>query len=138
MNHWKAMMILLAVAGAASARAAGTPDLAAGHWTGQIDRGGWLQPLWLEIEKDGDSYRGEWSSDAGVPSEQLDKVVVKGDSVRFETERLLFVGHVQGSRLSGTISRKGTHQREGEFTATYDSPAAEYNPGSEPVFPIGE
>jgi len=107
MTGKKMILILAAVAGCASVRPASSRDLAAGHWTGQIDRAGWLQPLSLDIENDDGTYRGEWRAADGIASEPLQKVDVSGDTVRLETDKLLFVGRVQGSKLSGTVSRKG-------------------------------
>jgi hypothetical protein len=135
MNAWKAIVILGAFAGCASFRAAGERDPAVGRWTGEIDRGGWQQPLAFEIEKDGNSYRGDWRADVGVPEQALQKVDVTGDTVRLETDKLVFLGHLQGSKLSGTVSRKGTHDREGQFSLTHDDWRWEdYEPGTEPDF----
>jgi len=133
MTGKKMIVILAAVAGCASVRPASSRDLAAGHWTGQIERDGWLQPLSLDIENDDGTYRGEWRAEDGIPSEPLQKVDVSGDTVRLETDKLLFVGRVQGSKLSGTVSRKGTGVAQGEFSVIQDG-YLEHNPGSEPVF----
>ena len=132
MNGWKMIVILAAFAGCASMRPAASRDLAAGRWTGEVDRGGWPQPLAFEIENDGNSYRGEWRSE-GVPDQRLEKVVVTGDAVRLETGQLVFLGHLQGSKLSGTVSRQGTNVGEGEFSVTHDDFRWEdYEPGTEP------
>jgi len=45
MTGKKMIVILAAVVGCASMHPTSSRDLAAGHWTGQIDRDGWLQPL---------------------------------------------------------------------------------------------
>jgi len=133
MNGWKMTVILAAFAGCASMRPAASRDLAVGRWTGEVDRGGWPQPLAFEIENDGNSYRGEWRTEAGVPGQPLQKVVVTGDAVRLETDHLVFLGHLQGSKLSGTVSRKGTNIGEGEFSVTHDDFRWEdYEPGTEP------
>jgi len=66
----------------------------------------------------------------------LAAVDVSGDTVRLETDKLLFVGRVQGSKLSGTVSHKGTDVAQGEFSVIHDDDPGylEHNPGSEPVF----
>ena len=136
MTGKKMIVILAAVAGCASMHPTSSRDLAAGHWTGQIDRDGWLQPLSLDIENDDGTYRGEWRAADGIASEPLQQVDVSGDTVRLETDKLLFVGRVQGSKLSGTVSHKGTDVAQGEFSVIHDDGPGyvEHNPGSEPVF----
>ncbi len=126
----KTLAIVAALVGCASVRPVG--DLAAGHWTGEIDRGGWLQPFSLDIDHDAGSYRGEWRSQLGLRSEPLQNLDVEGDTVRFETDKLLFMGHVQGRKLSGTVSRKGAELPDAQFTVIHDDP----RPGrdKEPIF----
>jgi len=134
-SGWKQMMIAaVALAGCAGVHPTSGRDSVAGRWTGEVDRDGWSQPLAFEIEKDGDSYRGEWRSDAGGPVEQLQTVAVKGEAVRLETDKLLFSGQLQGNTLSGTVSRKGADAPEGQFSVTYDDDPRHqgYEPGSEP------
>ncbi len=139
MTGWKTIVSLAAFAGCASLHPAASRDLAVGHWKGEIDRGGWLQPLAFEIEKDGNSYRGDWRSEVGVPGQPLQKVEVTGDAVRLETDKLVFLGHLQGSKLLGTVARKGTHVQEGQFSLTHDDWRWEdYEPGTEPEFPLSQ
>jgi len=132
MTGKKLIVILAAAAGCATMHPASSRDLAAGHWSGQIDRDGWLQPLSLDIENDDGTYRGEWRASAGIASEPLQKVDVSGDTVRLETDQLLFVGRIRGSKLSGTVSHKGTDGADGQFSVIHDE--VEHNPGSEPIF----
>src|SRR5258707_12891114 len=73
MTGWKTIVSLAAFAGCASLHPAASRDLAVGHWKGEIDRGGWLQPLAFEIEKDGNSYRGDWASGSGGPGRPFAK-----------------------------------------------------------------
>lgn len=52
---------------------------------------------------------------AGVrANRQSDRVDVQGDQVRFETEKLRFVGHLSGRTLSGTVTDKRADASEGE------------------------
>jgi len=101
--------------------------------------GGWLQPLAFEIEKHGNSYRGDWRSEPGVPDQPLQKIEVAGETVRLETDKLVFLGHVQGSKLLGTVSRKDTHVREGQFSLAQDDWRwGDYEPGTEPELPLSQ
>jgi hypothetical protein len=129
MATWKSIAILAAVTGCAGAQTARQRDLAAGHWIGEIDRGGWPQPLSLDFERDNGAYRGQWSTEPGVRSKPLESVEIQGDEVRFETDKLRFVGHVAGTTLSGTVSQKAADAPLGEFSVTQEPEA--YSPGSE-------
>jgi hypothetical protein len=127
---WKTMTILaVALAGCAGVPTMRQRNLASGRWSGEIDRDGWLQPLSLDIDGENGAYRGEWRSVAGVRSRPLENFAVQGDEVRFETDKLRFVGHVTGSTLSGTVLQKSADTRFGEFSVTRDGEA--YLPGSE-------
>jgi hypothetical protein len=139
MNGWKTIVTLIAFAGCASLRTAADRDPAVGRWKGEIDRGGWLQPLAFEIEKHGNSYRGDWRSEPGVPDQPLQKIEVAGETVRLETDKLVFLGHLQGSKLLGTVSRKDTHVREGQFSLAQDDWRwGDYEPGTEPELPLSQ
>jgi hypothetical protein len=130
MTGWKTIAMLASLAGCAGVQTTRQTDFAPGRWIGEIDHDGFLQPLALDIERQDDAYRGEWRS--AVRSRPLENVEVQGDQVRFETDKLRFVGHVSGSTLSGTVSDKGANARLGEFSVTQGEPGrAVYNPGSE-------
>lgn len=133
MDAAKTILMCAAVAGCAGMTPAAMHDRVAGHWTGLLDHGGWVQPLALEIDDVKGSWRGEWRPGPGGSSEPLHRMDVDGRAVRFETDKLLFVGHLQGSALVGTVSRKDTNAAEGKFFVTHDEMA--YEPGSEPAFP---
>jgi hypothetical protein len=132
MTGWKTVAILAALTGCAGVQTTGQRD-ASGHWVGEIDRDGWLQPLALHIEREGGgAYRGEWRSAVGVRSRPLESIQVQGEEVRFETDKLRFVGHVNGGTLSGTVTQKPADARFGEFSVSQEEPdRAAYNPGSE-------
>jgi len=51
-------------------------------------------------------------------------VQVRGNEVRFETDRLLFVGQMSGSNLSGTVTHK---DQEEQARIKYD-PGSEWTP----------
>ena len=129
MTKWTMMAILVALAGCAGAQTMRQRGFASGHWVGEIDRDGSLQPLSLDIESENGAYRGEWRSVAGVRSRPLENVDVQGDEVRFETDKLRFLGHLSGSTLSGTITHKPADVPFGEFSVT--SGRDRYSPGSE-------
>jgi hypothetical protein len=93
---------------------------ASGHWLGEIDRDGWLQPLSLDIDQEKGLYRGEWSSPTGIRSRPLENVEVQGDEVRFETDKLRFVGHVNGGTISGKVTNKLADAPVGEFSVMQD------------------
>src|SRR5438874_11959833 len=100
------MAILVALAGCAGAQATRQRDFASGHWVGEIDRDGSLQPLSLHIESENGAYRGGWRSVAGVSSRPLEDVDVQGDGVPFENDKVRFLGHLSGSTLAGTVAHK--------------------------------
>jgi hypothetical protein len=138
MTGWKTVAIVTALTGCAGVQTIGQRD-ASGHWVGEIDRDGWLEPLALDIERENGDYRGEWRPAVGVRSRPLESVQVQGEEVRFETDKLRFVGRVSGSTLSGTVTQKATHARLGEFSVSQEeTDQAAYSPGSEwapEVFP---
>ena len=136
MNRWMKIAIVAALAGSAGVQAKDRGNLAAGAWRGEIDGEGWIQPLNFDLDQQADGWRGEWRSFAGSASKPLQSVEVQGDQVRFETDKLLFVGQVSGSRLSGSVSNK-TGASVGEFSAVHDGADLDhYNPASEPSFPL--
>ena len=136
MNRWTKMAIVAALAGSAGVQAKERRDLAAGAWRGEIDGEGWIQPLSFDLDQQAGGWRGEWRSFAGGPSKPLQSVDVQGDQVRFETDKLRFVGQVRGSQLSGTVFNK-TGNSVGEFSAVHDGGALDhYSPASEPSFPL--
>jgi hypothetical protein len=119
MTRWTMMMVLAALAGCAGASTTTRQrDFASGHWVGEIERNGSFQPLSLDIERENGVYRGEWQSVAGVRSRPLENVDVQGDEVRFETDKLRFLGHLSGSTLSGTVTDKPADATFGEFSVT--------------------
>ncbi len=118
MSRWTMMMVLAALAGCAGASPTRQRDFASGHWVGEIERNGSFQPLSLDIERENGVYRGEWQSVAGVRSRPLENVDVQGDEVRFETDKLRFLGHLSGSTLSGTVTDKPADATFGEFSVT--------------------
>jgi hypothetical protein len=118
MTRWTMMMVVAALAGCAGAQATRQRDFASGHWVGEIERNGSFQPLSLDIERENGVYRGEWQSVAGVRSRPLENVDVQWAEVRFETEKLRFLGHLSGSTLSGTVSDKPADAPFGEFSVT--------------------
>jgi len=137
MNRWMKIAIVAALAGSAGVQAQQRRDLAAGAWRGVIDGEGWTQPLAIDLDPQGSGWRGEWRSYAGGPSKPLQNVDVHGDQVRFETDKLRFVGQVSGSTLSGTVSRKVDGDSVGEFSVAHDVGGFDhYNPASEPSFPL--
>ena len=132
MTRWTMMAILAALAGCAGVQTTRQRDFASGHWVGEIERDGTLQPLSLDIERENGVYRGEWRPVAGVRSRPLENVDVQGDEVRFETDKLRFQGHLSGGTLSGTVTHKPADAPFGEFSVTsgrgHDSPGSEWSP----------
>jgi hypothetical protein len=119
------------VTGCAGAQTARERDFASGRWSGEIQRDGLSQPLALDIQRDEGIYRGEWRLPTGLRGRRLENVEVQGDEVRFETDRLRFVGHVTGDTLSGVVTQKPADARVGEFSVTHEaaySPASEWAP----------
>jgi hypothetical protein len=139
MTRWTMMAMVAALAGCAGVQASQQRDLGAGHWIGEIDRDGASQPLALEIDGENGVYRGEWRSATGLRSRPLENVLVQGDEVRFETDKLRFVGHRSGSTLSGTVTHKPAGAPFGEFFVISDAgEQGTYSTGSEwsaPVIP---
>jgi hypothetical protein len=137
MNRWMKIAILAALAGGAGVQAQQRHDLAAGAWRGAIDGEGGTQPLNIDLDQQSGGWRGEWRSFAGSPSKPLQSVDVQGDQVRFETDKLRFVGQVSGSKLSGTVSRKADGDSVGEFSVVHDVGGLDhFSPASEPSFPL--
>jgi hypothetical protein len=132
MNRWTTIVVATMLAGCAGANTAPSRDSAVGHWSGRMELGAWSQPLALQIDDEAGTYRGEWVWGSGLASQRFETVAVRGDAVRLETQRLVFVGLVRGSTLSGTVSNKRTEAPEGEFSVTHDGDG--YSPGSEPSF----
>lgn len=139
MTRWTMMGILAALAGCAGVQASRQGDLEARQWRGEIDRDGSSQPFSLEIEGEDGVYRGELRPVAGLRSRPLENVRVEGDEVRFETDELRFVGHRNGSTLSGTVTHKAPDSPFGEYFVIPDDPErGTYSTGSEwspPVVP---
>src|SRR5215468_9896130 len=131
MNRWIKIAMVATLAGSAGVQAQQRRDLAAGAWRGVIDGEGWTQPIDIDLDQQGGGWRGEWRSFAGGPSKPLQGVDVQGDQVRFETDKLRFVGQVSGSKLSGTVSRKADGDSVGEFSVVHDTGSLDhYNPAS--------
>jgi hypothetical protein len=130
MKLWKAIAIIAAVGGCASARTAPYNNSALGHWDGEIDHAGLSQAIAFDIDSDNGAYSGEWQPAVNLPSRPLENVEVRGDEVRFETDRLRFVGHVAGGTLAGTVTDKVANEPVGEFSVNSSSSpaAAAWNP----------
>jgi hypothetical protein len=132
MTGWKMIAVVAALTGCAGVQTTRERDVAAGHWVGEIDREDSWQPLSLDIEHENGVYRGELRSVAGARGRPLENVRVLGDEVRFETEKLRFVGRVSGSTLSGTVARKDEGAPIGEFSVNSDdAERGIYSSGSE-------
>ena len=131
MKALKTILICAAFVGCASTYSSSRRDPAAGNWRGVLERDGWPEAMAFRIENADGAWRGEWQL-AGV-SQPLQNVEVSGDNVRFETDKLLFAGRLQGSTLSGSVARKDTSAAEAEFSVEREQPR--YSPGSEPSFP---
>src|SRR5690242_17854747 len=100
MSRWMTMALVAGLAACAGVKTVGQRD-ASGQWIGEIDRGGQRQAVSLDLHREGGAYRGQLRQ-IGESAEAQQR----GDEVRFETEELRFVGHVEGSRLSGTVTDK--------------------------------
>src|SRR5205823_3757012 len=74
MVKWTMVAMVAALAGCAGMRTMGDGDFASGHWIGEIDRDGSLQPLLLDIARENGAYRGRVQSVAGVPARTLENV----------------------------------------------------------------
>jgi len=132
MMNWKTIAALGAVtAGCAGVQMSQPRDVATGYWSGEIDRHGWPEPFALDIERDGNAFRGAWQSAPELGSRPLENVEVQGDQVRFETDKLRFVGQVSGDTLSGKVTEKSADAPVGEFVVTHEeshNPASEWSP----------
>ena len=130
MSGWKTIALVAALTGCAGVQRAQERSSASGHWIGEVNRNGWRQPVALDIERDHGALRGQWRGVRETPKQAIDSVDVQGDEVRFETEKLRFVGHVQGSTLSGTVTDKVADAPLGELSAINTdrySPASEWS-----------
>jgi hypothetical protein len=130
MKALKMMLVCAAFAGCASMYSSARRDPAAGKWVGVLDRNGWPEVVGFRIENENGTWQGEWQS--GGVTEPLQNVTVTGDSVRFESGKLLIAGRVDGSKLSGTVFAKDTGIAEGEFSLEREH--LHYSPASEPSF----
>jgi hypothetical protein len=131
MSGWKAIAVVAALTGCAGVQTAQQRSFASGHWVGEVDRDGWTQAVALDIENDHGALRGQWRSVRDTPKQAIQNVDVQGDEVRFETDKLRFVGHVNGSWLSGTLTDKIAAAPVGELSAINTdrySPASEWAP----------
>jgi hypothetical protein len=126
-----AVAILVALTGCAGIQTVRQHDVAAGHWIGEVDRDGWSEPLAVDIEGENGVYRGQWRLASGLHVHSLESVEVQGDEVRFETEKLRFVGHVSGDTLAGTVARKPAGETFAEFAVKNDGEKEVYSPASE-------
>ena len=132
MLKWPMVAMVAALAGCAGMRTMGDGDFASGHWTGEIDRDGTVQPLSVDLARENGAYRGQVQSAAGVRARPLENVQVEGDQVRFETDKLRFVGQLKGSTLAGTVTHKPEDAPVGEFSVTSaNGDSAAYSPASE-------
>jgi hypothetical protein len=133
MTKWTMVAMVAALAGCAGMRTMRDRDFASGHWIGEIDRDGSLQPFFLDIARENGAYRGQVQALEGVPGKPLENVEVQGDRVRFETDKLRFVGQIKGTTLAGTVTHKPEDAPVGEFSVTAAdrvvySPASEWSP----------
>jgi hypothetical protein len=138
MSSLKAILVLVAVSGCAGVQTTGQRDSASGHWIGEIDRDGWRQPVSLDFESENGAWTGQWRAVRESPRQAIENVAVEGDEVRFETDKLRFVGHVSGSRLSGKVTDKVADAPLGELSAVQTSQREAYSSASEwsaPVIP---
>ena len=130
MTNWRSIAALgLLVAGCAGIQMKQQRDVASGYWRGEIDRMGWPEPFAVDLERDGDTFRGAWQSSPELGSRALENVEVQGDQVRFETDKLRFVGQVSGDTLSGKVTEKPADEPVGQFSVRHEE--AEHNAGSE-------
>jgi len=131
MSGWKTIAVAVALTGCAGVQTAQQRSFASGHWVGEVDRDGWTQPVALDIESDHGALRGQWRTVKETPKQAIRNLAVQGDEVRFETDTVRFVGHVDGSRLSGTLTDKLAAAPLGELSAINTdrySPASEWSP----------
>jgi hypothetical protein len=132
MSKWTMVAVFSALAGCAGVQSSRQLDRVSGHWVGEIERDGLSQPVSLAIERQGGVYRGEWRPAAGLRGKPLENVEVQGDQVRFETDKLRFVGHLNGSTLAGTVAHKPEDAPIGDFVVTSgDQDQEQFQPGSE-------
>ena len=132
MVKWTMVTMVAALAGCAGVRTLGSNDFASGHWIGEIDRDGSQQRFALDIARENGVYRGQVQSAGSVGARPIENVEVQGDQVRFETDKLRFVGHLKGSTLAGTVTHKPEDAPVGEFSVTAtDHQRSAYSPASE-------
>ncbi|HEY6909749.1 MAG TPA: hypothetical protein VI356_10290 [Myxococcales bacterium] len=134
MSKSMAIAVVVALAGCAGVQAAGQQDVS-GHWVGAIDRGGQREPVAIDIERDGGSYRGQLRPVSDPPA---DPAALRRDEVRFETEGLRFVGRVDGGTLSGTVTDKREGVPVGQLSAVQTGSEQPYSPGSEWSIPTAD
>jgi hypothetical protein len=130
MASLKVIALLASLTGCAGVQPMAQRDFISGHWTGAIDSDGWMQRVSLDLQRENDAYRGAWRPAEKASEQALANVEVKGDEVRFETDKLRFVGHVSGSTLSGTVSDKLADSQVGAFSVTHEGSTL-FSPGSE-------
>jgi hypothetical protein len=136
MSALKTIAVLVALSGCAGVQAVRDGGAASGHWVGEIDRDGWRQPVSLDIESENGAWTGQWRAVRESPKQAIENVEVQGGEVRFETDKLRFVGHVSGSTLSGRVTDKVADAPVGELSAV-QAPAREaYSSGSEWSIPV--
>lgn len=133
MSGWKAMSVLFVAVSACAGvqRIQDADGAAAGHWSGEIDRNGWRQPVSFDLARDGGAWRGQWQSVRESPGQELENVEVRGRDVRFETGKLRVVGRVSGGTLRATVVDKGADEPVGELAVTNHPAADVYSPASE-------
>lgn len=124
MTNWKMAVVLVAMTGCAGAGSLPTPkeELSSGLWDGSIGRDGWSRPLYLDLERDSGAWHGKWRGAVAGPSMALKDFEVRGDEVRFETDRFRFIGHVMGDTLEGTVVEVPAGTPAGDFSVTRQDP----------------
>jgi len=129
MTNWRIITALaVLLAGCAGLQGTHRRDAASGYWRGEMDRMGWPEPFAVDIERDGEAFQGAWLSSPEVGSRPLENIQVQGDDVRFETDKLRFVGRISGDKLSGTVTEKPADAPVGQFVVTHEEI---HNAGSE-------
>jgi len=120
----KVVAVLAALTGCAGAGSftMNSADTPAGHWDGSIGRDGWTRPLSLDIEREGETWRGRWTSLQQGPGIALQQLEVRGGEVLFETNTLRFSGRVTGDKLFGTVTDLPAGGPAGEFALTREDP----------------
>jgi hypothetical protein len=122
------LFALALTAACAAGSKSSKPDRVSGVWSGTIDRDGWERHFSLNIANANGSYGGSWMSMESQPGMTIDTVAVEGDDVRFQLNNLAFAGHVNGRKLSGSVTDARSGAPSGEFTLTRIDPQPEVNP----------